>query len=133
MGRLSTLDWQNIRKIERREWKNLSTASRLTLVKVVLILQVIYVLLALRPPREVMKLIDAKHKHFLWAGTERLTGGKCKVNWICAGRPMKLGGLGILHLGKFSWALRLRCLWRDSKVSASKRIEKDLPCTMIDK
>ncbi|WVZ50497.1 hypothetical protein U9M48_001743, partial [Paspalum notatum var. saurae] len=59
--------------------KNVSAAGRLTLVKSVLTSQVIYVLLALKPPKEVLKSIDSKRKHFLWAGSERLTGGNARL------------------------------------------------------
>jgi hypothetical protein len=38
-------------------------------------------------------------------------GGKCKVAWTLVARPTVFGGLGILDLGKFSRALRLRWLW----------------------
>lgn len=38
--------------------------GRLTLVNAVLTSQVIYPLLALKPPKEVMDLIDSKRKHF---------------------------------------------------------------------
>ena len=44
-----------------------------------------------------------------------MTGGKCKVNWIRAARSKRGGGLGILRLGKFSRALRLRWLWKQCK------------------
>ncbi|WVZ69500.1 hypothetical protein U9M48_018274 [Paspalum notatum var. saurae] len=136
--RLKRLDFQPLvdkisSKLNGWNGKNLSAAGRLTLVKVVLTSQVIYVLLALKPPKEVMKLIDSKRKQFLWAGTERLTGGKCKVSWTRAARPKKFGGLSILHLGKFSRALRLRWLWQDSKEPARKRVMGDLPCTAVDK
>lgn len=107
--------------------------GRLTLVNAVLTSQVIYPLLALKPPKEVMDLIDSKRKHFLWAGSERLTGGKCKVSWNRATRPKKHGGLVILQLGNFSWALRLRWLWQEAKMLTSQRMVKDLPCTTIDK
>ncbi|WVZ71290.1 hypothetical protein U9M48_019892 [Paspalum notatum var. saurae] len=136
--RLKRLDFQPLvdkisSKLNGWNGKNLSAAGRLTLVKAVLTSQVIYVLLALKPPKEVMKLIDSKRKQFLWAGTERLTGGKCKVSWTRAARPKKFGGLGILHLGKFSRALRLKWLWQESKEPARKRVVGDLPCTAVDK
>ena len=87
--------------------RNLNHAGRLTLVKSVLTSQAVYFLTALKVPKETLKDIDAKRRQLLWAGIEKLTGAKCKVNWIQSARPTKNGGLGILHLGKFARALRL--------------------------
>ena len=95
--------------------------------------QVTYLLLALKPPQRVLDFIDSKRKQFLWAGSERLTGGKCKVNWVCAARPKQYGGLGILHLGFFSRALRLRWLWQEAKPLNTQRMAKDIPCNMLDR
>jgi hypothetical protein len=113
MNRLKRADFQPwIDKVSAKlsTWseKNLSTVGRLTPVNAVLASQVTYMLLALKPPKRVMDFIDSKRKQFLWVGSERLTGGKCKVTWNCAARPKQYGGLGILHLGNFSRALRLR-------------------------
>ena len=82
--------------------RNLNHAGRLTLVKSVLTSQAVYFLTALKVPKETLKDIDAKRRQLLWAGIEKLTGAKCKVNWIRSARPTKNGGLGILHLGKFA-------------------------------
>lgn len=38
-------------------------------------------------------------------------GGKCKVAWPSVCRPTELGGLGILDLRFFGFALRLRWEW----------------------
>ena len=62
--------------------RNLNYVGRLTLVKSVLTSQVVYFLIALRAPKATLHDIDAKRKQFLWAGTEKITGAKCKVNWV---------------------------------------------------
>jgi len=77
----------------------------------------VYLLTALQAPKEVLDEIDNKRKQFMWAGSKALTGGKCKVNWSRARRPTCTGGLGILHLGRFTTALRLRWLWYEWKSS----------------
>ena len=81
----------------------INPAGRLTLVKAVLTSQAVYFVTSLRAPKEMKK--------FLWAGTVTVTGGRYKVNWPRCARPKCSGGLGILHLGKFARALRLRWLW----------------------
>jgi hypothetical protein len=112
--------------------RNLNHAGRLVLVKFVLTSQAVYFLTALKAPKETLKEIDAKRKQFLWAGTEKLTGGKCKVNWIRSARLTKNGGLGILHQGKFARALRLRWLWRAWTPQDRPWVGKNLPCNATD-
>ena len=118
--RLKNVDFQPVvdkmaGKLNAWNGQNMSMAGRLTLVKSVLTSQIIHLLSALRVPKEILKLFDDKRKKFMWAGNEELTGGKCKVNWTRAARSKKGAGLGILHLGKFSRALRLRWLWKQCK------------------
>jgi hypothetical protein len=55
--------------------------------------------------------IDKRQRAFLWAGTESISRGKCKVAWTTVCRPTCLGGLGILDLRFFGFALRLRWEW----------------------
>ena len=76
--------------------------------------------------------IDAKRKQFLWAGTEKITGAKCKVNWVRAARSKENGGLGILHLGKFTRALRLMWLWRAWNPERKPWVGNELPCSETD-
>ena len=106
-ARLRRIDFQplvdkTVAKLNGWNGGNLSHAGRLTLVQSVLTPQVIYFLSALKPPKATLEEIDNKQRQFLWAGTEMLTGGKCKVNWIRTARSKKNGGLGVLHLKKFA-------------------------------
>jgi hypothetical protein len=107
--------------------RNLNYAGRLTLVKAVLTSHIVYFLTALRAPKAALQDINAKRKQFLWTGTERIKGAKCKVNWTRAVRSKKNGGLDILHVGKFMRALRLRWLWRAWNLE-DKPWVGELPC-----
>jgi hypothetical protein len=55
--------------------------------------------------------IDKRRRAFLWSGTESVTGGKCKVAWPLVCRPTDFGGLGVLDLRFFGFALRLQWEW----------------------
>jgi hypothetical protein len=126
---LTTVDFQPlvdkmVAKFNSWNDRNLNYARRLTLVKAVLTSQVVYFLTALRAPKATLQDINAKRKQFLWAGTE----AKCKVNWTRAVRSTKNGGLGILHLGKFTRALRLRWLWRAWNPEDNPWVSNELPC-----
>jgi hypothetical protein len=111
---------------------NFSVVGRWTLVKTVITSQAIYLLSALNVPKEILNLLDSKRRQILWAGSDNLTGGKCKVNWKHVVRPKALGGLGVLHLGTFARALRLRWLWKicTSPYNAWGKLET--PCTNVD-
>lgn len=122
-----TLVDKTVARLNGWNGRNLSHAGRLTLVQSVLTPQVIYFLSALKPPKATLEEIDNKRKQFLWAGTERLTGGKCKVNWIRMARSKKNGGLGVLQLKKFARALRLRWLWRAWKPDNKPWIGEEIP------
>ena len=81
------------------------------LVKSVITAIAIYYLTALDLPAEVMKKIDSLRRAYLWAGCDKVTGGKCKINWDQVCKSKVHGGLGILNLEKFAAALRIRWLW----------------------
>jgi hypothetical protein len=69
-------------------------------------------------PKEVLMKIDGLRRAYLWAACDKVTGGKCKVNWDLVCKPKENGGLGILNLKKFASALRLRWLWQEWKDEA---------------
>jgi hypothetical protein len=113
--------------------RQINPAGRLTLVKAVLTSQVVYFLTSLRAPKETLKDIDPQRKKFLWVGAEAITGGKCKVNWPRSAGPKYSGGLGILHLGKFARALRLRWLWRGWSTNIDRPWDgEETPCNKVD-
>jgi hypothetical protein len=57
-----------------------------------------------------IKKIDRIRKSFLWTGTDKATGGQCLVNWKRVQCPRKLGGLGVLDLGRFNRAVYINHL-----------------------
>jgi hypothetical protein len=86
-------------------------AGRVSLVKSVLASQAIYHLTPLTIPTGTLKYINKLERAFVWAAKDSTTEAKCKVNWEILCCPKTYGGLGILHLGKFATALRLRWPW----------------------
>ena len=135
--RLRRVDFQplvdkTVSKLTAWNGRQINPVGRSTLVKAVLTSQAVYFLTSLRAPKETIKDIDRQRKRFLWAGAETLTGGKCKVNWPRSARPKYSGGLGILHLGKFARALRLRWLWRQWSASSDGSLGDETPCNTTD-
>jgi hypothetical protein len=122
-----------LNKLSSWNGRNFSVAGRLTLVKTVLTSEPIYLLTALNAPKATISLLDSKRRQFLWAGSERLTGGKCKVNWKRVARPKALGGLGVLDLGAFARALRVRWLWHNCTSSRNIWDNLEIPCSDADR
>jgi hypothetical protein len=73
--------------------------------------QAIYHIISIDLLKEVTKRIIALIRDYLWERGDKIYGKKFKVKWEKVCKPTKLGGLGILHLGKFATALRIRWLW----------------------
>lgn len=106
----------------------LTPAGRTTLVKSVLTSIPIYYLTIFKPPKMVLRALDRCRRHFLWAGNENVSGGKCKISWDKVCRPAQLGGLGVLNLTNFVAALRLRWLWQSWKSPSKPWVGLDTPC-----
>ena len=54
------------------------------------------------------------------------------VNWKRVCRPKRLGGLGILHLGHFNTALRLRWQWHQRQTATKPWAGMQIPSTKIE-
>ena len=85
--------------------------GRKALVQSVLTGMLIYMLMAIDLPPWAIKAVDKIRCGFLWKGRRDVQGGHCPVAWVKVCRPIELGGLGIVDLRSFSWALRTRWLW----------------------
>lgn len=94
-------------------WKArlLNNAGRLVLTKVTLSAIPVHISIACCLSDWAIKQIDRRRHVFLWSGTDSCSGGKCRVAWPSVCRPTDLGGLGILDLRFFGFALRLRWQW----------------------
>jgi hypothetical protein len=74
----------------------MNIGGRRELVKTVLGALPTYLLTAIKPPKKFYKDMDKLRKRFLWAGSQQLHGGKCKVNWVHVWQLLQYGGLRIL-------------------------------------
>jgi hypothetical protein len=101
----------------KREFeKNVNMARYRVVVRSSLTSQAIYHVTSIDLPK-VIKHIISLICSYLWAGSDNITGGKCKDNWDIVCHWTKLGGLGIWQLKKFDAALRLswlRVFWVDN-------------------
>jgi hypothetical protein len=97
--------------------KHVTMGGRTTLVKLVLTSIIIYFITILDVPIDVSMKIDSLRRAFLWAGCDKVTGGKCKVNWELVCKPKDKVGLGIINLTKFASALHMRWLWNEDPKS----------------
>lgn len=120
------------RKFANLEWEACHHSRPCRLGEVVIASQAIYHLTPLALPSGTIKFINKIERAFLWSGKESTTGAKCKVNWDTVCRPKKLGGLGILHLGNFATALRLRWPWLQWKDPNRIWAGSGNPCTKED-
>lgn len=94
-------------------WKSglLNSGGRLTLTKVTLNAIPIYISIALIMPPWAIKAMEKLMRAFLWCGSDVVSGGRCLVAWPKVCCPRDRGGLGLLDLRVFGYALRTRWEW----------------------
>lgn len=105
-----------IQKIRNRltGWasKLLSIAGRVVLINSVITTMPIYYMSVFRMPKWVLQEIDQIRRTFLWQG---VTQGQRKIHqaeWSLICRPKRLGGLGILEIENFNFALMAKWYWQ---------------------
>ena len=108
-------------------WKAglINRAGRTVLIKSTLSAIPIHTAMAVKISPWVIKCIDGYRRGFLWSGAESAKAGHCRLAWLRVCRPTELGGLGIVDLHRFGYALRLRWLWL--KRTDDSRSWSDLP------
>jgi hypothetical protein len=94
-------------------WKAglLTNAGRVLLTKVTLSAIPVHLSIACCLSQWAVQQIDKRRRAFLWSGADSYTGGKCRVSWPGVYWPIDLGGLGVIDLRFFGFALRLRWEW----------------------
>jgi hypothetical protein len=130
--RLKRADFQRLldkfmKKLACWKAKWITMAGRLTLVTSVLFALPAYQLMAIFHPKWLHKQLDKLRRAFLWAASDKVTGGKCLVNWTTVCLPKNLGGLGIPNLQMQSISLRVRWLWQQAYDSSKPWIGLPLP------
>jgi hypothetical protein len=95
-------------------WKAglLNAAGRTTLTQTTLSAIPVHVSICCSLSAWAIGEIDKRRRAFLWAGTQSVAGGKCKVSWPVVCSPKDLGGLGLPDLRTLGYALRLRWEWK---------------------
>ena len=96
-------------------WKGqlLNQAGRTALVKATLSAIPVHTSIALCLSPWAVSMIDKLHRAFIWAGSDSVIGGRCKVAWPRVCRPKELGGLGVTDLRRAGVALRVRWVLSD--------------------
>jgi hypothetical protein len=98
-------------KLPIGQGKYVTTAGRVALVKSVIASQAIYPLTVLPLPKGILKSIFKVERAYIWAASDKVSGGKCKVKWDVVCAPKNAGGLGLLDHDKFCRVLRLSWPW----------------------
>lgn len=62
-------------------------------------------------PQWAIKEIDKIRRHFLWHGASEQHKGYNLANWTSVCQPKTIGGLGILDLRIFNYALLMKWHW----------------------
>lgn len=69
---------------------------------------------------------------FLWYGSNKTTGAKCKVIWNNVCCPLAYRSLGVLNTNKFAQELRLRWPWYKWKEPSKLWVGMGNPCDETD-
>lgn len=90
--------WQYIQDRAKRRvagWQGrlLNIAGCRELVRSMLSSLPVYLLTAVKVPKNFIKEFDKIRRRFLWAGDKELSGGKCKVAWVRVCTPTDYGTL----------------------------------------
>ena len=93
------------------EARFLSIAGRLVLLNSILSSLPIYYMSVLKLPQWVLSEIDKIRRRFLWHGAADQVNGYSLANWDMVCQPKSNGGLGILDLKIFNYALLLKWHW----------------------
>jgi len=123
LRKLSKSDLQPlVDKVANRlpRWKAgmLNRAGRTVLIKSTLSSIPSHTAIAVSISPWVLKTIDSIRRGFLWSGAKSARGGHCLLAWLGVCRPPDLGGLGIMNLQIFGYALRMRWLWQKRSMEA---------------
>lgn len=88
-------------------WKAglLTSAGRATLTQTTLSAIPVHVSICCALSPWAIREIDKRRRVFLWAGTDSVAGGKCKVTWPVVCSPRDLSGLGLPDLCFLGFAL----------------------------
>jgi len=94
-------------------WKSglLTGAGRALLTKVTLSAIPVHVAITSCLSQWAIGSIDKRRRVFLWTGQDSVSGGKCNLAWKTVCLPTANGGLGMIDLRPFGYALRLQWEW----------------------
>ena len=91
----------------------LNVAGRTALVKATLSAIPVHTSIALCLSPWAINAIDKLRRAFIWARTDNVQGGRCKVAWPTVCMPKELVGLGVTDPRRAGVALHVRWVWRD--------------------